>query len=633
MTSAPDTTDDPRTTAIRDAFDSVYFLMFQGWSEEFRSNRWHFATRWARHLPVILVQPDLLEDKIVEIVEPEKRIPNTTILRVLACPLRQGAADVHRGECAIASLQILSHMRRQGHKRPLLWLYSPWLMPPFAWLPSAFRFMHLTEDWEHFPLPDNDLHRNFRKLARDAMKMADLCVAVSSGVADSANSAVPDARLLTVTNGCDFSAYSEAKPDAEIATFSATFDRVGVFAGSINRNIDFALLARAARRCLGTLFCMFGRETLTSDSRPARDELRACENVKFFGEVSPERIPSLYAAAHFGFIPYVADEHLRKSGFALKSLEMGAAGLPVACTEMQPLKGLAAAIKVTSTPEEFLDCVTRIDKRSMSEAESAELVSLARANDYDTKFDNILSAINSAMQSGPCGSSRNTETHANCNDWVSSELASLTVESLADDSKRSQVLLEFAHRYAARRGAGELDSVILSLFAVDAILKDGMLSMVPIPTGNLLASMIAALYKLPADDRSRISGDLETLRHLVSPVATVLWKNAAKSWRQGYFQIWKESIQTLASLFDCIDFEHLDRSDVEAMEHRVGQESRRADKEMKRANKLAESLAKADAKINSLKEKERAREQKSCKARFRRLIQLMKGRPDPGGCK
>src|SRR5690242_3554006 len=38
--------------------DSVYILLHQGWNNEARANRWHFATRWARHLPVVLVSPD-----------------------------------------------------------------------------------------------------------------------------------------------------------------------------------------------------------------------------------------------------------------------------------------------------------------------------------------------------------------------------------------------------------------------------------------------------------------------------------------------------------------------------------------------------------------------------------------------
>ena len=42
-------------------FDAVVMLTFSKWHTEMRSNRYHYATRFARHLPVIFVQPDLEE--------------------------------------------------------------------------------------------------------------------------------------------------------------------------------------------------------------------------------------------------------------------------------------------------------------------------------------------------------------------------------------------------------------------------------------------------------------------------------------------------------------------------------------------------------------------------------------------
>ncbi|HEY3921241.1 MAG TPA: hypothetical protein VGL76_03910, partial [Gaiellaceae bacterium] len=62
--------------------DSVYFLMFAGWRTEMVSNRWHYATRWARHLPVVLVQPDQITPRRAHLSEPDERIPNCEILSV-----------------------------------------------------------------------------------------------------------------------------------------------------------------------------------------------------------------------------------------------------------------------------------------------------------------------------------------------------------------------------------------------------------------------------------------------------------------------------------------------------------------------------------------------------------------------
>ena len=42
--------------------DALVMLTWSNWHTEPRSNRYHYATRFARHIPVILVQPDLEDD-------------------------------------------------------------------------------------------------------------------------------------------------------------------------------------------------------------------------------------------------------------------------------------------------------------------------------------------------------------------------------------------------------------------------------------------------------------------------------------------------------------------------------------------------------------------------------------------
>jgi len=471
MSLSSDTQKKSSSIQLRGVFDSAYFLMFPGWETELRSNRWHFATRLARLLPVILVQPVLNNDELIEQEEPESRIPNTTILRVNACPVVPGPPEVHRTDSLMASVQILKHMMHRGHKRPLLWLYNPWLALPFAWLPSPFRFMHASEDWQRFPLPDDDFHRYFKSLAVKALQAADLVVAVSSGVAQAASLAARDARLITISNGCDFAAYSNAKPDVELSSLSATCERIGIFAGNIGRYFDFKLMEKAARQNPRTLFCIFGREPKTGDHGTGWDELRSHANVRFFGEAAPERIPQLYAAAHFGFIPYVSLEHLKKSGFALKLLEMAAAGLPVVSTDMEPIRGLASAIHVAADEAEFLDFLTRADKRRLSDAESSELVSLAQASDYDIKFDQVLSAIADAMQPHPAGSGRAEREGAEEDCWMSAALQSVAAQLNDADLIGNEKAPAFAEDYLARGGAATPDGICAAFLVLRTLEK------------------------------------------------------------------------------------------------------------------------------------------------------------------
>ena len=61
--------------------DSVVMLSWSNWKAEPRSNRYHFALRFSRYLPVIFVQADLVE-QIVRIEKTE--IDNVVILHVYA---------------------------------------------------------------------------------------------------------------------------------------------------------------------------------------------------------------------------------------------------------------------------------------------------------------------------------------------------------------------------------------------------------------------------------------------------------------------------------------------------------------------------------------------------------------------
>ena len=63
-------------------------LMFPGWEHELRSNRWHYASRWAKHRPVVLVQPT--ESGAGAALAAEERIPELPYLHVAAAVYAPG---------------------------------------------------------------------------------------------------------------------------------------------------------------------------------------------------------------------------------------------------------------------------------------------------------------------------------------------------------------------------------------------------------------------------------------------------------------------------------------------------------------------------------------------------------------
>jgi glycosyltransferase involved in cell wall biosynthesis len=384
---------DPRTGTTHHAsaqrrfeFDSVYFLMFDGWKQELMSNRWHFAARWARHLPVVLLQPNQHAPRAAN--EPEPRLPNTEIVSVQAT-----REPTHLGDALIQAGQVHNHMRWRGHTRPLLWCYNPNLAGMYAAVPAVARVYHATENYFHF----DGLSSRFLDSMRAAITVSDVIVAVSDGVAASLRDETGRTDIAVVTNGCDRAFYGGDAGDDELASYRKRYQRIAVYGGNINSRLDFDLIRAIADAYPSTLLAFYGPVMLQKKrDRDGWAEARGRSNVHHFGPVPTSRLPALYRTADLGFIPYTRDPWIVENGFPLKVLEMGATGLPVVSTYMKAIAGLADALVVASTDEEFVDAFGTVERQRLAPDAIAELEALCEANDYDAKFDTIAALVANA---------------------------------------------------------------------------------------------------------------------------------------------------------------------------------------------------------------------------------------------
>jgi glycosyltransferase involved in cell wall biosynthesis len=375
-----------RLEELRSKIDSVYFLMYDGWDTELESNRTHYARRWARHLPVTLLQPRQRRPRRQN-AGPATGIDNCEVL-----PVQQS-----RGETAypllglVQAAQVMEHMAKRGHRRPLLWSYSPWLAGVYAAVPAVARVYHASEshfDFEGMP----DL---FYRELEAALRVSDLVIPVSSGVAEGIRSRIPDARLAVVTNGCDTSCYRPSgSGSTEIPAMGAEFDRVAVFAGNINGRLDFELLERMAASNDSTLVVLVG-PVAPLDALDAEIWRRVVglPNVRHLGSRTAEELAALYRSADIGFIPYRRKDWIVRNGFPLKTLEMAATGLPVVASNMRPIVGLASAIAVAEDDQRFLDFFASLSRSALTDEERLELLEVAEANDYDRKFEEIVTCV------------------------------------------------------------------------------------------------------------------------------------------------------------------------------------------------------------------------------------------------
>ncbi len=360
--------------------DSVYMFLHPGWETERRANRWHFAKRWARHLPTTLVIP---EGSLLPIrTRPEQRLQNCRILSTIP---RSGIRPDER--LALQFAQVLLDIQQQKRQRPILWLYNPDFVESFAALPAALRVHHATENYFDFP----GLQLDFLERLKNSVALADLTVAVSDGCAEPLRSIVDPSRLMVVTNGCDFKEYTRPQEALQqISVLRRSAKRIAVFAGGVNDRLDFNLIRKVSDSFPDTTQLLVGDIGLNSSNLEIFKELCTRQNVRFLGPVDPNLLPGIYQASDVGYIPYVQERLITENGFPLKALEMAATGLPVVTTYMKPLLKYAPPLSVNSSQDDFLASFGGARK---TEGLTAELQKVAAANDYDAKFEAIVNRL------------------------------------------------------------------------------------------------------------------------------------------------------------------------------------------------------------------------------------------------
>ncbi len=374
--------------------DTIYFLMYPGWERELRSNRWHYALRWARILPVVLLQPTQAAATPRLVTQAERRIPNCRVLRLQASD--SGASYLE--DTLVQLGQVTADMAARNLKRPLFWCYNANLVGLYAAVPAVARIFHATENYFHF----DNVSRLFLDRHRVAVKLSDLTLAVSEGVAASIRQHVPGAHVQVVTNGCDYSGYSRYHEDKRLQVYREAYERIAIYAGNINGRLDFALLHRCAQGNPRMLFAFVGPVGhLSDEDETAWRGLLLEANVRHLGLAEAVELPGLYWAADVGIIPYKQTEVLVENGFPLKALEMCATGLPVVSTWMKPIEALMDALVVAHDHDSFQRALSCMSRCAMTAAQLEEMHRVCQIHDYDRKFARVVELLTEHVGSRP----------------------------------------------------------------------------------------------------------------------------------------------------------------------------------------------------------------------------------------
>ena len=359
-------------------FDAVIILSWSDWETEPRSNRYHYATRFAKNLPVLFLQNRRLNVK--KILVKESGIQNLDIV--------QCSAPV--GENQVDDLKTL--MRLRGFKQPLIWIYDHinyW--PLLEQMPRFFRVYHATEDSFSMYEQNNVKFEMLRERLRKLLNEIDLVVAVTDGVLENIKIKGQFKGVGIVSeNGCDYSYYAKIKEGYRRS--SGRGENIVIFQGGVNDRLDYKLLESVIRKMPEFEFRFFGNVV---ESEAVR-QLEKLSNVRMFGQVDPYLLGEEMLGGTVGIIPYMQNDLMRNS-LPLKGFEYISCGLPVVSIPIHALERIGSSegdiIRFATTDDEFAAAIrklapTRHDSDRLSRSDQ-----LASLNSYDIRFKEVVSTI------------------------------------------------------------------------------------------------------------------------------------------------------------------------------------------------------------------------------------------------
>jgi len=361
-------------------------LTWSNWHAEPRSNRHHYATRFARHLPVLFVQPDAEDDAIST-----ESVPGHSI-ELLHVPRVYDLDHARMLERALA---------QRGIRHPLLWIYNPYFADFVARSPARLRIYHATEDYVSPPESIVLAAPEVTVQVKAMLRLCDLLIAVSDGVADGYRRYTSyDGDLIVLPNGCDFDFW--ATSGASDYRAPANGRPVAFYQGGINTRLDFRLLTNLVNYLPDWDFWFCGALT---DATHSCGDLLARPNVRYFGMLDSTHVAELARQARIGLMPFKQEGWIHRS-LPLKAYEYVACGLPVVTI---PIEALAVHGDLFHTATDSAGFVRAMQSLAPSRDDPTAVerrLAIARAQSYDLRFQRLTEVITAKLASPPLGRPR-----------------------------------------------------------------------------------------------------------------------------------------------------------------------------------------------------------------------------------
>jgi glycosyltransferase involved in cell wall biosynthesis len=238
--------------------------------------------------------------------------------------------------------------RAAFHSDPIVWTFSPHVVPFLARLPHQFLVYHCVDRWTAFQDYDAGLMESWE---RQLCSLADIVFASAEDLAERCQAF--GAEVHYVPHGVSYTHFSSALEAGPVPTDLAAIaaPRVGFF-GLIHEWVDLDLIAELARQRPTYSFVLIG------DSHTDTTPLADCANVYLLGRRPFATLPEYCRGFAAAIVPFCMTE-LTKSVNPIKLREYAAAGLPIVSSDLPEVSRCSDIAEVAATQSAWLEALDR----------------------------------------------------------------------------------------------------------------------------------------------------------------------------------------------------------------------------------------------------------------------------------
>lgn len=385
----------PEHTLPGDWSALVVFVAGTAWDGNMFPDQ-HMATRLARHVPVLYVDPPVSvlsprhnPDLRASLEAPRLRLvaPNLARLTPVVLP-----ALGRPGVRMVAERMLLRAVRRAvralGAEVDAVVVASQ--TPAFGMFGERQSVFYATDDLVAAARLIGSSTRWLERCERRIEHSADTVVVVSDGLRERWAERHHDVALIP--NGCDVELFAGAD-DLDFPADVSLPPPIAGFVGHLSERIDVSVLEAVA--ATGRSLLLVGPRQITFDLGRVEGVL-ARPNVQWLGARPFVSLPGYLRAIDVGLVPY-ADSAFNRASFPLKTLEYLAAGRPVVATDLPAIRWLGTdLVRTVAGAAAFAAAVDDELDRPRDPLLAAARRDLAAQHSWDTRAREFLGVLHRA---------------------------------------------------------------------------------------------------------------------------------------------------------------------------------------------------------------------------------------------